>query len=230
MSASQRTSPHTRTRLTFPPPQGPTPNLRPPARSDIPLWLALLLKRQRRANILPPPWLHPSSLAAIVHHETKVDTDAFSPPPPPPVRPDGRGGAKRLDAGVDTALSPPFLPSCTASAPETALPYHWLEVSEMILAHAADDVPASGEVRTLLRDLREVRAAKMRASTAHLEGGVAGVMSLTGVGAMELAENRGFVLGVVEGVRKLGASAEASRREGAGGGEQLEGSDEEMEL
>lgn len=104
-------------------------------------------------------------------------------------------------------------------------------MSELILAHAADDVPSSGEVRTLLRDLREVRAAKMRASTAQFEDGVAGVMSLTGVGAMELAENRGFVMGVVEGVRKLGASAEASRREeeAAGGGEGEE-SDEEMEL
>lgn len=100
----------------------------------------------------------------------------------------------------------------------------------MILAHAADDVPASGEVRTLLRDLREVRAAKMRASTAQFEEGVAGVMSLTGVGAMELAENRGFVLGVVEGVRKLGASAEASRREEAEGRDDGEESDEEMEL
>ena len=214
--------------------QGPTPTLRPPARSNIPLWLALLLKRQRRANILPPPWLHPHSLATIVHHETKVDTDAFSPPPPPPLVPDGRGATRRFDAGTDptrdAALSPPFLPSCTANAPETALPYHWLEVSEMILAHAADDVPASGEVRTLLRDLREVRAAKMRASTAQFEEGVAGVMSLTGVGAMELAENRGFVLGVVEGVRKLGASAEASRREEAEGRDDGEESDEEMEL
>lgn len=175
------------------------------------------------------------SLAAIVNHETKVDTDAFSPPPPPPVRADGRGSVRRLDAatGPDAALSPPFLPSCTGTAPATALPYHWLEVSEMILAHAADDVPASGEVRTLLRDLREVRAAKMRASTAQFEEGVAGVMSLTGVGAIELAESRGFVLGVVEGVRKLGASAEAGRREeeeAGGGGEHGDGSDEEMEL
>ena len=53
----------------------------------------------------------------------------------------------------------------------------------------------------------------MRASTTQLEAGVDGVMSLRGVGAMELAESRSFVTGVVEGVRKLGASAEAMRRE-----------------
>lgn len=152
------------------------------------------------------------------------------------MRSDGRGGARPyaqasrdLKPG-DMVLSPPFLPSCTQEAPSGYLPYHWLELSETLLAHAADDIPNAAEVRALLRDLQEVRAAKMRGSTVHLEGG-GGVLSLRGVGAMELAESRGFVMGVVEGVRKLGASAEAGRREeeeeganGEGGGE----SDEEM--
>lgn len=73
----------------------------------------------------------------------------------------------------------------------------------------------------------------MRSSTAQLEGGVDGVMSLRGVGAMELAESRGFVVGVVEGVRKLGASTEATRRdeeEQGGGDESDEASDEDMGL
>lgn len=109
-----------------------------------------------------------------------------------------------------------------------------MEIAETLLAHAADDMPASaGEVRGLLRDLVEVRAAKMRSSTTQLEQFGGGVMNLRGVGAMELAENRDFVLGVVDGVRKLGASAEATRREeeeeGMGGGEDYE-SDEDMEL
>lgn len=82
----------------------------------------------------------------------------------------------------------------------------------MLLAHAIDDIPAPSEVRSLLRDLQEVRSAKLRKSTEELSE-VAGVMSLRGVGAMELAESRGFFLGVIEGVRKIGASAEASRRE-----------------
>lgn len=83
----------------------------------------------------------------------------------------------------------------------------------MLLAHAGDDIVFSSEVRSLLRDLQEVRAAKMRSSTTQLEGGVDGVMSLRGVGAMELAESRAFVTGVVEGVRKIGASGETVRRE-----------------
>ncbi|KAI5463852.1 hypothetical protein BGZ63DRAFT_423160 [Mariannaea sp. PMI_226] len=214
---------------------GSTPMLRPPHRNNLPLWLALLLKKQRRASIISPPWLHPDSLRDIIHHETKVDPQGWAPPPPPPARADGRGNARRLNSFMDdeVVLSPPFLPSCTADAPSGALPYHWFELAEMLLAHAADDIPASAEIRSLLRDLQEVRAAKMRASTAELENGVDGVMSLRGVGAMELAESRGFVTGVVDGVRKVGASIEAKRREdearlgdGADDGE----SDDEMGL
>jgi GINS complex subunit 2 len=194
---------------------GATPSLRPPHRADIPLWLALLLKKQRRANIVPPPWLHPDSLRNIIHHETKIDPKGWAPPPPPPSRADARGNARRINsfADDDVVLSPPFLPSCTSAAPAGALPYHWFDFAEMLLAHAADDIAAASEVRSLLRDLQEVRSAKMRASTSQLEAGVEGVMSLRGVGAMELAESRGFVTAVVEGVRRIGASAEVTRRE-----------------
>ncbi|AEO66536.1 dd7598dd-bb2b-462c-81d3-1b4551cb1637 [Thermothielavioides terrestris] len=211
---------------------GKTPPLRPPHRADLPLWLALLLKKQRRANIVPPPWLHPSSLSALIHRETKEHPTAFSDPPPPPARadPSRPGIAHRQDAynnSTDTPLSAPFRPSCTADAPAGYLPYHWQEVAEALLAHAGDDVAAAaassssssssssavGEVRGLLRDLVEVRAAKMRSSTAALEGFGGGLMSLRGVGALELAESRAFVLAVVDGVRKIGASVEAARRE-----------------
>ncbi|KAH9908635.1 GINS complex protein-domain-containing protein [Xylariomycetidae sp. FL2044] len=224
---------------------GATPVLRPPHRAEIPLWLALLLKKQRRANIVAPPWLLSASLQDIIHHETNVDPVAFSPPPPPPKRSDGRGVARTYGAssevggdggggGGEVILSAPFLPSCTQAAPSHHLPYHWFEMAETLLAHAADDVPAAAEVRTLLRDLQEVRAAKMRGSTSALEGG-GGILNLRGVGAMELAESRGFVLGVVDGVRKIGASAEASRREeeeerGEGGGGRGGGGDSDDEM
>ena len=214
--------------------QGDTPVLRPPHRANLPLWLALLLKKQRRANIVPPAWLHPASLAEIIHYETKVKPDAFSSPPPPPAHADARGVAHRANSDDDGSdiviLSPPFLPSCTADAPAGHLPYHWLEIAEALLAHAADDMPASaGEVRGLLRDLVEVRSAKMRASTTQLESFGGGVMNLRGVGSMELAESRGFVLGVVDGVRKLGASVEASRREEEEEEERMGGRDDESD-
>lgn len=73
--------------------------------------------------------------------------------------------------------------------------------------------------------------AKMRASTKELEGG--GVSSLRGVGAMEVAEGREFIVGVMDGLRKLGASREAARREreeDEGGGAGGDSEDEEMGL
>ncbi|KAH6608543.1 DNA replication complex GINS protein PSF2 [Trichoderma cornu-damae] len=197
---------------------GPTPKLRPPHKADLPFWLALLLKKQRRANIVPPAWLHPDSLREIVTYETAVDVKDWAPPPPPPVRADGRGNSRKVnlshgDGGDDVVLSPPFLPSCTSTAPAGALPYHWFEFAEMLLAHASDDVPSASDVRSLLRDLQEARAAKMRSKITQPESHGQGVTSLRGVGAMELAESRGFVTGVAEGIRKIGASAETMRRE-----------------
>ena len=144
--------------------------------------------------------------------------------------------ARRINGpSIDgSILSPPFLPSCTSTAPSSALPYHWFEVGEILLAHASDDVYAAPEVRSLLRDLQEVRAAKLRASTRTIEAGEVGVVSLRGIGAMELAETRSFVAGVVDGVRRLGASAEAARREKeeAGGGQDgdEESDDDDMGL
>lgn len=67
--------------------------------------------------------------------------------------------------------------------------------------------------------------AKMRASIKDLEGG--GVSSLRGVGAMEVAEGRGFIVGVMDGLRKLGASREVSRRERDELGRDGEGSEDE---
>ncbi|CAK7211611.1 DNA replication protein psf2 [Sporothrix curviconia] len=248
---------------------GATPALRPPHRAVLPLWLALLLKRQRRASIIAPPWLHPASLRELVVRETKNRTPEdpsaerpegnrdddddddddgndgratrvrFAPPPPPPTRADGAGNARRVNGmvgdpmfGPQIPLSAPFLPSCTAEAPAGYLPYHWFEVAEILLAHAPDDLPAPvGEVRALLRDLVEARAAKVRHLASVAAAGVdpstmtdaeafstqkkpaPAIVSLRGIGAMELAEARGLVTAVHDGVRKLGAAAEASRRD-----------------
>ncbi|KAI9849377.1 MAG: DNA replication protein psf2 [Thelocarpon superellum] len=180
---------------------GATQALQPPQRASLPLWLALLLKRQRRANIVPPPWLHPTSLEAVLKQEVETSPEGFSSPPPLPHR-----------------TSPPFALTSTADAPAEGLPYHWLELGEILLEAAADDLLEPDHVRRLLRDLREVRMAKMRTSVAVLDGGS---VSVKGVGAMEVGEGRAFIAGVVDGLRKIGASREQARkeREDADGGD-----------
>jgi len=161
--------------------QGPIAPLHPPQRTALPLWLALLLKRQRRANIIPPPWLSPASLEAILRLETTVSSFTAPPPMPP------------------NTTSPPFLPSATADAPPDALPYHWLELGEMLLDAATDDISEADSIRRLMRDLREVRMAKMRAGVTVLEGGRE--VKMNGVGGMEVSEGRAFIGGVVDELR-----------------------------
>jgi len=160
----------------------------------LPLWLALLLKRQRRANILPPAWLTVPSLTEIL--QVEQESVGFSPPPSLPPH---------------TTICPPFVPSATADAPPDALPYHWLELGEMLLEAASDDIPEPDTVRRLMRDLREVRMAKLREGIKVLEG--AREVRMNGVGGLEIAEGRAFITGFVDGLRKIGASKEQSRRE-----------------
>ena len=103
--------------------------------------------------------------------------------------------------------SPPFLPQNVAqdvSAGEPpAIPYHWLEVGNMLLDAASDDLVDPDQTRRLLKELREVRMAKFRAGVDVLDAAAVGGggVALTGVGAMEVGEGRGFVTGVVDGLR-----------------------------
>ncbi|KAL1302620.1 hypothetical protein AAFC00_002991 [Neodothiora populina] len=193
---------------------GPTQPLNPPFPTSLPLWLALLLKRQRRANISPPAWLSPSALSAILEIEVEHD-EAFSPPPNLPHRTTNHSSdlgstTNYLDI-ADLELAPPFLQSCTTAASPEALPYHWLELSHMLLSAAPDDFEEPDTVRRLLRDLREVRMAKLRKGIKVLDAG--GGVQMNGAGGMEIAESRNFIVGVVDGLRKLGASREQARRE-----------------
>ncbi|EOA85807.1 uncharacterized protein SETTUDRAFT_111302 [Exserohilum turcica Et28A] len=180
---------------------GPIRPLNPPHRTNVPLWLALLLKRQRRANILPPPWLNTLSLAAILDHETE-HAETFSPPPRLPSQPSNN----------TLPISPPFLLNSTADGAPDALPYHWLELGEMLLETASDDFEEPDNVRKLLRGLREVRMAKLRSGLEVLDAG--GGFKMNGVGAMEVGEGRAFITGVIDGLsRKIAASREQQRKD-----------------
>lgn len=73
----------------------------------------------------------------------------------------------------------------------------------MLLDVASDDLVDPDHIRRLLKDLREVRMAKMRSGVDVLDAAATGGggIALTGVGSMELGEERGFVTGVVDGLR-----------------------------
>ena len=192
-----------------------------------------MLKKQRRADIAPPPWLHPQSLEEILKQESaESHKNAFTDAPDLP-RPVERSSSWDVDpSDRELQQTSPFQNENVATASAVNLPYHWLSISQILLANAADDIVEPETVRRLLRDIREVRSAKVRAGMKILDAG-AGV-SMNGVGALELGEARGFVTGVVDGLRKIGAAKEAqSREEGEermreGGGAGGDSDDEDM--
>ncbi|EWC46152.1 hypothetical protein DRE_04530 [Drechslerella stenobrocha 248] len=51
----------------------------PPQRADVPLWLAVFLRRQKRCNVVPPDWLTVENLERLVREES--DSAAFSQMP-----------------------------------------------------------------------------------------------------------------------------------------------------
>lgn len=73
----------------------------------------------------------------------------------------------------------------------------------MLLDAASDDLVDPDQIRRLLKELREVRMVKFRAGIDALDAAASGGggVRLTGVGAMEVGEGRGFVTGVVDGLR-----------------------------
>ena len=148
----------------------------------------------------------------ILKTETSdVNRNAFTQAPPLPA-PVERADAWEVDSSDrEIQHTSPLQNENTARASADHLPYHWMSITHILLANAADDMVDSETIRRLLRDLREVRAAKVRAGMNVLDAG-AGV-SMNGVGALELSEARGFVTGVVDGLRRIGAAREAQGRE-----------------
>lgn len=72
-------------------------------------------------------------------------------------------------------------------------------MGELLLDAASDDIEDPDQVRRFMRDLREVRMAKLRAGIEVLDAG--GGVKMNGVGGMEVAEGRHFIGGVIDGLR-----------------------------
>lgn len=143
-------------------------------------------------------------LRQILDYETDDRmSEALSPPPDLPQQ--TRGVALEEDPYLShdsLEFSTPFLSnSSTTRAQMDALPHHWLELGHLLLTHASDDFDDPDTVRRLLRDLREVRMSKLRKGFKVL--GPGGGVKLNGAGGMEIAEVRGFVGGVVDGLRRV---------------------------
>ncbi|CAK9781301.1 DNA replication complex GINS protein PSF2 [Cutaneotrichosporon oleaginosum] len=135
----------------------------PPARSRVPLWLALSLKRKRKCRIVPPAWLSVESLTAVIKDE-REDGEGFEP-----------------------------------------LPRRFYEISKVLLDVAADDLTEPGQLRSLLKDLREMRQGKIRIGL-QSEGVMrSNYLQVTNLTPMELCELKPFLtkaMGMMQGLER----------------------------
>ncbi|KAF9182601.1 DNA replication protein psf2 [Haplosporangium sp. Z 767] len=82
----------------------------------------------------------------------------------------------------------------------SALPYHYMELAQLLLENACDDIPSADAVRTLLKDLREARQSKARQGVAAL--GLT-YLQMDNIGLMEINEIRPFFTKAFNEIQKL---------------------------
>ncbi|PWN40842.1 DNA replication complex GINS protein PSF2, partial [Ceraceosorus guamensis] len=137
--------------------QGTFGPFRPARTCSVPLWLALHLKRKRKARIVCPDWLSVDSLKSSLRHETT--SDSFC-----------------------------------------SLPLHYPSIARALIDDASDDIPDASLVRSLLKDLREARQAKIMQGLSdvncwHLE--------MSNISHSELCELRPFINRAFDDLKRL---------------------------
>ncbi|KAI9205443.1 GINS complex, PSF2 component [Polychytrium aggregatum] len=133
---------------------------RPPTQAEVPLWLAISLKKKDKCSIRPPAWL------AIEHLQNKLEQE------------------RNHDDFSD-------------------LPFHHLEMAHLLLESASDDIEKPDTVRTLLKDIREVRQGKSRKGLSELNPQY---LQINNLGLMEINEIRPFFAGAFNVVRKIAST------------------------
>lgn len=92
------------------------------------------------------------------------------------------------------------------------LPYHFAEVSKVLLDVAADDLQSPDKIRTLLKDLREARQAKSREGLKKLDH-IA--LSLGNLCSMEINEIRPFFTRAMSIMVQLTPEQQAAQEQNA---------------
>ncbi|KAI8639478.1 DNA replication complex GINS protein PSF2 [Parasitella parasitica] len=147
--------------------QGKIGPFQPPLSIEVPIWLALLMKKNDKCSIVCPDWLNVEYLKNRQEEEEK--NEEFS-----------------------------------------KLPFHYMELSQMLLETASDDIPNAEQIRKLLKDLRETRQAKSRAGLDVLDDKWLGMNNLS---LMEINEIRPFFTRAFNEMGKLNFNESSNQQD-----------------
>ncbi len=147
---------------------------------DVPLWLALHLRKSNSCNIKIPLWLQADRLKEVLEEE-KQTQDIFQP-----------------------------------------MPFHYVEISQLLLTNAWDDFANPDEVRTLVRDVENIRMDRLRIGALDIAGAVSSekemppAIRLANIGALEILAIRGFLMESLKAFKELTKNVRAAGDDGGG--------------
>ena len=92
------------------------------------------------------------------------------------------------------------------------IPFHYIEVAKELLECAADDIPDVHRVRSLLKDIEDVRRGKVERGLRNFDQNTMSV-KLTNLSAMELNRIRTVAAGALDEMRSFVPSSEQEQEE-----------------
>lgn len=153
----------------------------PPAHAVVPLWLAISLRKKRKCVIIPPEWLSVGKCLCSYVQMPSQNTC-------------GRK-RRRCPSPHCRFISWQYRSFCLNSTYKIAT----------YTSSAAEDIPSSSKIRSLLKDLREARQSKILAGLEMINGAH---LEMTNISSLEICELRPFFRTALKQLHSLQASRE----------------------
>lgn len=132
---------------------------RPAVAIEVPLWLAIYLKKQQKCTIIPPPWMDMEVLRGKVEEERKSTTF-------------------------------------------TEIEYHYMEIAQLLISHAKDDIRNKSIINRLIQDFFDIRTSKIERGLLNLSVDTY-AFDLTNIGAIELQTLRKLLISTYTSVAQI---------------------------
>lgn len=147
---------------------------------DLPLWLAITLRKKSKCTIQIPDWMSVEALERNVERERR-----------------------------ETEFE--------------ALPFHFIEISQLLLTNAREDVPMADKVAALLQDLENIRMDRARVGLLAMaesikSGAKVEAININNISGMEIQTIRRFFTQSLAMCGRLTTSSEARRTVRSGEG------------
>mmetsp|Transcript_17054 Transcript_17054/g.21810 ORF Transcript_17054/g.21810 Transcript_17054/m.21810 type:complete len:330 (+) Transcript_17054:46-1035(+) len=172
--------------------------------TEVPLWMATMLRRRKLAKIIPPSWMDISVLKDVLRFERDPKEASFSPDIP----------------FRHAEISHAILSACRAGSGTGG--------SGAMGDGGESEVPNADQIKLLLEDIQRVRMDKIRrnvhtlsAQTLKTKSKYESIIDVTNIGSLEMHQIKPFITDAFKNQRELsgkGSSYSTPLEEGEGGG------------